>query len=161
MAREEGTGKVVGFGLRVTMRISWSGQQRSALIGMNFLVDQAYRRQKISETMHTMQIEEGKKRGYAFIYGCPNAHLLPVLRRKGHRTVRRIPLVIRPLDIGTLAKARINSPFLRWAGYLPSPQRFAPQSFHLATRNLSDSIPSNLLIRAEAWYVSIADHDAA
>jgi predicted N-acetyltransferase YhbS len=313
VAREKGTGKVVGFGLAVPMRISWSGQQRSALIGMNFLVDQAYRRQKICETMHTMQIEEGKKRGYAFIYGFPNAHLLPVLKKKDYRTVTRIPLVIRPLDIATLTKAHINSPFLRWAvnlgwktgavtiwreqhpaksdsslsivqdtefdqsydhfwkriktkydlillrdrtflqwrfrdipyrtyrvlsvrqgadilgyivlrqaeirgtliglivdflvvpgrqgngvglrllhqatehfrqaqlplsgglmlphtqefsimrwaGYLPSPQRFAPQSFHLATRNLSDSIPSNLLTRAEAWYVSIADHDAA
>lgn len=313
VAREKGTGKVVGFGLTLPMRISWSGQQHLALIGMNTLVDQAYRRRGIGQAMETMEFKEGEKSGYVFLYGFPNAHLLPVLKKRSHRAVTRIPLVIRPLDIATLTKARIKSPFLqwavnlgwkigavtiwrerrraqnslspsimedgefdgsydrfweriktkydlmlvrdrtflqwrfrdiphrtyrvlsarqgpdilgyivlreaeirgtpcglivdflvvpggqgngvglrllhqateqfrqahlplsgglmlphtqefsimRWAGYLPSPQRFAPQSFHLATRNLSDSIPSNLLTRAEAWYVSIADHDAA
>jgi predicted N-acetyltransferase YhbS len=312
VARENGTGKVVGFAFFVPVRISWSGQERSALIGMNFLVDQAYRRQKITETMHTMQVEESKKRGCTFIYGFPNARLLPGLKKWSYRAVTRIPLVVRPLDIDTLTKAHINNTFLRavdlgwkigavtiwrerrpaqnspspsimedgefdesydrfweriktkydlmlvrdrtflqWrfrdipyrtyrvlsarqgpdilgyivlreaeirdtpcglivdflvvpseqgnevglrllqeateqfrqaqlplsgglmlphtqeysimrrAGYLPCPERFAPQAFHLVTRSLSESIPSNLLTQDEAWYVSIADHDAA
>jgi predicted N-acetyltransferase YhbS len=49
---------------------------------------------------------------------------------------------------------------MRQAGHLRAPRRFAPQSFHLVVKNLSDGIPSSALVRPEGWYVSIADHDA-
>jgi predicted N-acetyltransferase YhbS len=49
---------------------------------------------------------------------------------------------------------------LQRAGYLRVPQRLAPQPFHLVLKSISGGIPSSVLTRPEAWYVSIADHDA-
>jgi predicted N-acetyltransferase YhbS len=63
-AREKETGKVVGFSMFIPMRVSWSGEERPALIGFNLVVALAYRRQGIHEMMAAAGTEEGKKRGY-------------------------------------------------------------------------------------------------
>jgi hypothetical protein len=49
---------------------------------------------------------------------------------------------------------------MRRAGFLSAPRQFAPQSFHLFIRSYCDEPPLDELTRPEAWYVSIADHDA-
>jgi len=114
LAREKGTGKVVGFGMYVPMRVSWAGEARPALIGFNLVVAQAYRRQGIFRIIATVGPEEGKKRGYHFFYLFPNPRSLRGHRKWNDHIVSQIPLVIRPLDVASLTKAHVGNLFLKW-----------------------------------------------
>jgi predicted N-acetyltransferase YhbS len=114
IVREKGTGRVVGFAIYVPMRVSWSGEERPALIGFNLVVAQDYRRQGIFKTITTMGPEEGKKRGYHFWYVFPNLRSLSGHMKWRDHVVCQIPLVVRPLDIDALAKTHVNNRFLRW-----------------------------------------------
>ncbi len=49
---------------------------------------------------------------------------------------------------------------MRKAGYLRSPDIFAPQSITMVISPLLDDIPPRDILRAESWFISNADHDA-
>jgi predicted N-acetyltransferase YhbS len=49
---------------------------------------------------------------------------------------------------------------MRRAGYLRTPDRLAPQPFFLFVRPYNADPPPEVLARPDAWFVSIADHDA-
>jgi len=114
VAREKGTGRVLGFEFHVPMRISWSGRECPALVGMNVVVARAYRRQNIFEAMQVMALEEDRKRGYHFFCAFPNTRSLSALIKWNYSIVTPVPLVVRPLDIVTLTKTYVNSWLLQW-----------------------------------------------
>jgi GNAT superfamily N-acetyltransferase len=49
---------------------------------------------------------------------------------------------------------------LKQAGYLISPQRFAPQKFHLTVISFDGYFPDETLLKVDNWFLTAADHDA-
>ncbi len=49
---------------------------------------------------------------------------------------------------------------MRKAGYIRSPDYFAPQSITMVISPLIDEFPIRDILRAESWFISNADHDA-
>jgi len=96
------------------MRMCRDGQPVPALVGINTLVNRAYRRQGIHTCMLTSALEEGRRRHYPFFYAFPNTRSLPSLIDSHHHIVARVPLMVRPLDIATLAAERVDNGALRW-----------------------------------------------
>jgi len=58
VAREKGTGQVVGFAMLVPIRFSRSGEEHKAVTGFNLLVDPAYRGRGVFTTIVEMAVQE-------------------------------------------------------------------------------------------------------
>ena len=115
VARENGTSQVVGFAMFVPMRVVHGGKTSRALLGANLLVDRNYRRQGMSNVIENTGSDIARsERGYGFFYTFPNTNSLPGTVKRGSRVVARIPLLIRPLDIDSLAKTHISHPVVQW-----------------------------------------------
>jgi L-amino acid N-acyltransferase YncA len=77
-----------------------------------------------------------------------------------HEALERFKRAKVPLTGGLMLPHTQEYALMRRAGFLSAPRRFAPQNFHLFVRSYCDEPALDVLVRAQSWYVSIADHDA-
>lgn len=77
-----------------------------------------------------------------------------------HEALQRFKQAELPLSGGLMLPHTHEYAIMRRVGYLRAPQRLAPQPFHLVLKSISSGTPPSVLTRPEAWYMSIADHDA-
>ena len=77
-----------------------------------------------------------------------------------HAALERFKETGMPLAGGLLLPHTHEYALMRRAGFLKAPKPLAPQPFHLFVRSHCDDPGLEAITRPEAWYISIADHDA-
>jgi predicted N-acetyltransferase YhbS len=115
LVREKVSRRVISSGTTVAARASWQGQKVPALLGFNIIVAPEYRRQGIHTTLTRQTGEDIRKAGFCFTTVFPNPKSMPQLARsKNFHLVSQVPLLIRPLDIATLANVMVRKRVPRW-----------------------------------------------
>ncbi len=105
------SGEIVGFAFYIPFEVTFEGRIERCYLGCNALVHPDYRRLGIYSAFTDIirvELADG-----IFQYGFPKPEALLPHAKVGKRPVSRIPLLIRPLQIGRLARARFDSPLLR------------------------------------------------
>ena len=114
VAREIGTGRLIGWVMYVPFQLIWQGERLKALIGFNLMVRKEYRRKGISTAMIQCGTAEGKRQGHHFIAALANSKSTEVHRKMGDLIVSSVPMVIRPLDVASLSREQFSNPLAQW-----------------------------------------------
>jgi GNAT superfamily N-acetyltransferase len=112
VAKDVETEQVIGFVLCVPMRLSFSGVPALCYLGVNILVHPDYRRQGIFSAILYLSFERCIKRGALFFYAIANPISVQGTRKLGF-VEAKLPLLVRPLDIGLLPQVRSFNPVPR------------------------------------------------
>jgi predicted N-acetyltransferase YhbS len=115
VAREKATGRAISSGSSVTAQAVWRGQELPMMMGFDIVVAKAYRRQGIHTALSAQRRNDVKNSPYRFVTVFPNQNSMPALLKSPmHHLVSRVPLLIRPLNIGVLSEVHVDSSWLRW-----------------------------------------------
>ena len=133
------TGEVIGFIWHVPMLINTDTTPDIGYLGANALVDPDYRRQGVHRSLYLFALKHEEEAGL-FIYGFQKPAAVTPLSKHGH-IIDKIPLLLRPLDMAGLAKARFANRLIRrsvqlgWA--VAANTLFRPRGLPSATRKLN------------------------
>jgi GNAT superfamily N-acetyltransferase len=110
LARENGSGRIVGVVWLMPLHIQVNGEAALGSQSMYALVHSDYRRQGVFSALVTFCDEEGQRRGFNFSYGFPNPNSYPAfVRRLGWSDLGQARLFLRPLNVSRLIERRLGS----------------------------------------------------
>jgi hypothetical protein len=112
VGEDKKTDRLAGFVFALAYKIKVGDEYHRCYMGCNGLVHPDFRRSAIYGDILKLQHEASFTDGVT-LYGFPKEVSMYRLRAAGFNVLTRVPLLIRPLDIGVLATRRLKRPLVR------------------------------------------------
>lgn len=110
VAREAGTGRLIGLATALPISVRISGSVYTAGLSLNPVVSAGYQGRALSADLLDAVCAQSEKDGISFTYGFPSQALLPAFVGKGgFKDVGAVPFLVRPLRPESLAMKTTGS----------------------------------------------------
>jgi len=104
LAREAGTGRLIGEATTIPIRVILSGKVRIASLALDPVIDPAYQQAGVLAALLGDLFDLSAKEGIAFTYAFPGeASYGTDMEKAGYKNIGAIPLLLRPLNPERLA----------------------------------------------------------